>query len=112
MITKPCPAAKLARCSLCPAGMAPNAMLASFDIHLTPEDDAALRAYLPALPYPGGVTSAADLLASGVSGVALVALRPLVDGDEVLFNYRLSPGFGRPAWYVPVDEREADRRWA
>ena len=34
------------------------------------------------------------------------------DGDEVVFNYRLSPGLGRPQWYVPLDDVEEDRRWA
>ena len=46
--------------------------------------------------------------------VGLVALQPLTSGSELLFNYRLSPGlgFGRPEWYVPVDEEEEDRRWS
>jgi hypothetical protein len=47
-----------------------------------------------------------------VLGVALVASRPIADGEEVLFNYRLSPALGRPAWYHTVDAAEEDRRWA
>jgi hypothetical protein len=47
-----------------------------------------------------------------VHGITLVALTRLSAGDEVLFNYRLSPGLGRPPWYHPVDEHEEDRRWA
>lgn len=44
--------------------------------------------------------------------MGLVALSPLTDGAEVVFNYRLSPGLGRPGWYAPLDEEEEDRRWA
>lgn len=48
-----------------------------------------------------------------VSCVGLVALQPLSEGTEILFNYRLSPSLlGRPAWYVPVDSREENMRWA
>ena len=31
--------------------------------------------------------------------------------EELLLNYRLSPGMSRPAWYTPVDEEEERRRW-
>lgn len=91
--------------------MVPNSMLAPFSLQLEPGDEASLRAYLPCVPYMHHCTPEA-LLEHEVSGVALVALRPLQDGDELLFNYRLSPGFGRPSWYTAVDEQEADRRWA
>lgn len=69
-----------------------------------------VRAYLPTLGY--GRELSAEVLREEVHGVALIALQPLGAGEEVVFNYRLSPGLGRPAWYVPVDEVEEDRRWA
>ncbi len=43
--------------------------------------------------------------------LALVAVRDLED-EELLLNYRLSPGLARPAWYTPVDAAEDQRRWA
>jgi hypothetical protein len=56
---------------------------------------------------------AAELVTRGARGLGLVALRPLAEGEEVVFDYRLSPGMlGRPSWYVPCDEGGEDRRWA
>jgi hypothetical protein len=80
-------------------------------------EDAAARVAmrLAARPPPsrkkGG--GAAELAGRGAAGLGLVALRPLADGEEVVFDYRLSPGMlGRPSWYVPCDEHAEDRRWA
>lgn len=43
----------------------------------------------------------------------LVSVTSLPAGTEVLFNYRLSPSvMGRPKWYVPVDSKEENMRWA
>lgn len=45
--------------------------------------------------------------------VGLVSVAALPAGTEVLFNYRLSPSLlGRPKWYVPVDSKEENMRWA
>lgn len=53
------------------------------------------------------------LLLQEVSCVGLVSVTALPAGTEVLFNYRLSPSLlGRPRWYVPVDSREENMRWA
>ena len=41
----------------------------------------------------------------------LVANKDIKD-EELLLNYRLSPGALTPDWYVPVDPAEAKRRWA
>ena len=41
----------------------------------------------------------------------LIASRDIKD-EELLLNYRLSPGASTPDWYVPVDPLEAKRRWA
>ena len=41
----------------------------------------------------------------------LVASRDIKD-EELLLNYRLSPGAATPDWYVPIDPVEAKRRWA
>ena len=41
----------------------------------------------------------------------LVASRD-IENEEVLLNYRLSPGAERPEWYTPVDPVEEKRRWA
>ncbi|KAK9838450.1 hypothetical protein WJX81_000079 [Elliptochloris bilobata] len=47
-----------------------------------------------------------------VPSLALVALREVAD-EEVLLDYRLSPGLSsRPGWYFPVNTEEEDRRWA
>lgn len=48
-----------------------------------------------------------------VSCVGLVSVTSLSAGTEVLFNYRLSPSMmGRPKWYMPVDSKEDNMRWA
>ena len=41
----------------------------------------------------------------------LVASRDL-ENEELLLNYRLSPGAERPDWYTPVDPAEEKRRWS
>ena len=41
----------------------------------------------------------------------LVASRD-IENEEVLFNYRLSPGAEKPDWYTTVDHVEEKRRWA
>ncbi len=41
----------------------------------------------------------------------LVASRD-IENEELLLNYRLSPGAERPDWYTPVDAVEEKRRWA
>lgn len=43
--------------------------------------------------------------------LALVATREIED-EELLLNYRLSPGLERPSWYTPVDQAEDSRRWS
>ena len=43
--------------------------------------------------------------------LALVATREIED-EELLLNYRLSPGLERPSWYTPVDRAEDSRRWS
>ena len=43
-------------------------------------------------------------------GLALVATRDIED-EELLLNYRLSPGMQRPDWYSAVDAAEERRRW-
>ena len=35
-----------------------------------------------------------------------------IENEELLLNYRLSPGAERPDWYSPVDSVEDKRRWA
>jgi hypothetical protein len=39
-----------------------------------------------------------------------VATRDIED-EELLLNYRLSPGLERPEWYHAVDVSEERRRW-
>jgi len=41
----------------------------------------------------------------------LVASRNIAN-EEVLLNYRLSPGAEKPDWYTTVDPVEEKRRWA
>jgi len=41
----------------------------------------------------------------------LVASRD-IENEEVLLNYRLSPGAEKPDWYTTVDPVEEKRRWA
>lgn len=41
----------------------------------------------------------------------LVASRD-IENEELLLNYRLSPGAERPDWYSQVDSVEDKRRWA
>jgi len=54
-----------------------------------------------------------ELALRAAHGLGLVALRPLAEGEEIVFDYRLSPGMlGRPVWYEPCDEAAEDRRWA
>lgn len=65
-----------------------------------------------ASPQTRALQNAAPHSPQEVVGLGLVAIEPLEDGDEVVFNYRLSPGLGRPQWYVPLDGVEEDRRWA
>jgi hypothetical protein len=61
----------------------------------------------------GAFAACEELALRPARGLGLVALRPLADGEEVVFDYRLSPGMlGRPSWYVPCDEQAEDRRWA
>lgn len=48
---------------------------------------------------------------SPVLGLAFVATRDIED-EELLLNYRLSPGLKQPDWYHPVDAAEDRRRWA
>lgn len=68
---------------------------------------------LAAGPPRASGRGAAELALRGARGLGLVALRPLAEGEEVVFDYRLSPGMlGRPSWYVPCDEGAEDRRWA
>jgi hypothetical protein len=46
-------------------------------------------------------------------GLALVALRRIPAGEELLQAYRLNPAApAKPAWYTPVDSEEDARRWA
>jgi hypothetical protein len=47
-----------------------------------------------------------------LQSAALVATEDLANGDELLLDYRLSPGVDRPAWYHPVSSTEEQRRWS
>lgn len=110
-----------------PGGVAPNVMVAAFDVTVQPGELPQWQRYLPNLTYgqalgpaqssPGHQRAAQQQQqqrqheAQQVLGLALVALRPLCD-EELLLNYRLSPHVQRPAWYVPVDAEEEQRRWA
>ena len=39
--------------------------------------------------------------------------REQVADEELLLDYRLSPGLSsRPGWYFPVNPEEEERRWA
>ncbi|MEW5315450.1 MAG: hypothetical protein WDW38_006877 [Sanguina aurantia] len=97
-------------------GMHPNVLEVSFDIRLTKEDPLWLRPYIPNIGC--GVrgrssSDAAELIGdTHVSGLALIAIKPLNDGDEVLQNYRMNPHVVRPEWYVPYDLEAEHRRWA
>lgn len=44
--------------------------------------------------------------------VAIVALRPLEDGEELWMDYRYRGGEGRPAWYADVEKGGGRGRWA
>lgn len=108
---------------------APNVMLAAVDFPALPEEDQWLRGYLPCITYnphdrtdvanqpgesfqPESTTAAAAEVAGSSAGcLALIALQDLSD-EELLLNYRLSPGMSRPDWFRPVDEEEDRRRWA
>ena len=46
-----------------------------------------------------------------IKTLAYVAMRPLCD-EELFLNYRLNPRQELPAWYVPVDVEEDNRRWS
>ncbi|KAI0561333.1 SET domain containing protein [Gracilaria domingensis] len=43
--------------------------------------------------------------------VALVALRDIADGEEVLFNYRFNPQISLPSWYTDPEPEITRRRW-
>ncbi|KAK9902730.1 hypothetical protein WJX75_004261 [Coccomyxa subellipsoidea] len=101
-----------------PAGRRPNIMIAAYDFR---EEDS-LRRYIPnvmfrscpATPldspaFPG--TGEKTLPSRPLLGLALVATREIED-EELLLNYRLSPGLARPSWYTAVDEAEDSRRWS
>lgn len=111
-------------------GMTPNTMVASFTLKLNSSggDLADWRRFLPNITFeeplirfqaPGGDMGVPrddvildHVLNQEVRGIALVATHPIEDGEEIFFNYRMSPGLWRPSWYHPVDEVEEDRRWA
>ena len=62
---------------------------------------------LAGIPYDTGQRSTEkDVLC-----LLLIASRDIKD-EELLLNYRLSPGAAFPDWYEPVDPVEAKRRWA
>lgn len=107
---------------------APNVMLAAVDFAPLPEEDQWVRGYLPCITHqqhgdadvvcqPGGnpeaasTAAAAAVAGSGAGCLALIALQDLSD-EELLLNYRLSPGMSRPDWFHSVDEDEDRRRWA
>lgn len=66
-------------------------------------------------PSPAGIVnmdSAQQEPQKNILCLLLVASRDL-DNEELLLNYRLSPGAGeKPDWYSPVDPKEEKRRWA
>ena len=62
---------------------------------------------LAGTPYDTGQRSTEE----DVLCLLLVASRDIKD-EELLLNYRLSPGAATPDWYEPVDPVEAKRRWA
>lgn len=47
-----------------------------------------------------------------VRGLAFVTTRDLHAGEELFVNYRFNPRLSRPEWYIPVDEKEDNARWA
>jgi hypothetical protein len=71
-----------------------------------------LRAYMPNLMHSSVAASRSAALVEEVGAVALVANQVINEGQEVLFDYRLSPGLGRPDWYVAVDQKAELRRWS
>ena len=86
-----------------------NALIARL-VHA--DEGAWVRAYIPnALVCRGHEDAQISDPEEPVSGLALVATRPIVD-EEILLNYRLSTHVARPAWYNPVNEQEDRRRWA
>lgn len=70
-------------------------------------EEAYLRRFLP---YVMCSSFPKAILGQKVSGVALVARRPLQD-EELLLNYRLNPMLPLPEWYHPVDTLADERRW-
>lgn len=86
-----------------PAGAADNARLLPLD--LTAEDLESIgRRWVPNVNFRP--PAAGDPLA--LRTVALVALKPIAHGEEVLLDYRLSSApEQRPPWYQPVDRGRA-----
>lgn len=76
-------------------------------------EEAAMEVAARGSSSPLNAAACRELALRPARGLALVSLRPLADGEEIVFDYRLSPGMlGRPSWYVPCDEEAEDRRWA
>ena len=69
-----------------------------------------IRAYIPNVMVDRGKPASPEDEAV-ITGLALVATRPLQD-EELLLNYRLSTHVDRPSWYHPVDKAEDERRWS
>ncbi|BDA51210.1 hypothetical protein COCOBI_18-0870 [Coccomyxa sp. Obi] len=108
-----------------PAGRRPNIMIAAYDFR---EGQGGLRRYIPNVMFGhtlakpqedctlSGSGTATDIErqvgpSKAVLCLALVATREIED-EELLLNYRLSPGLERPSWYTPVDQAEDSRRWS
>ncbi|TFJ87181.1 hypothetical protein NSK_001513 [Nannochloropsis salina CCMP1776] len=97
----------------------PNVMAVAYDF---PQDPLGwggfpheLRPYIPnAFARPRSLLGSPDQSAL-IQSVVLVATTDLEDGEELFLNYRLNPKHGSeslPPWYVPVDAKEDQRRWA
>ena len=69
-----------------------------------------IRAYVPNVMVSER-KSASQEEDTDITGLALVATRPLQD-EEILLNYRLSTHVDRPSWYHSVDKAEDERRWS
>ena len=60
---------------------------------------------------PAGDSALLEARSTHILCLLLIASRD-IENEELLLNYRLSPGAERPDWYTPVDAVEEKRRWA
>ena len=105
-------------CNHPPRGIAPNVV--ALACNLPSEQFSAIRdAAIPAelLAHVPNVYDAAPSILNGtyspsvvMQSVVLMTTRKVSD-EELLLDYRLSPGVERPNWYSPADPEEESRRW-